>query len=578
MKVGMNMNENDFDIDFDFEKEYGTDPVSEDPIPQPEEDFDLRSILNSDFGAVDSIFGTQPEEEDYDLNDLLSDLPHQEPFSQPVQEPAYEPEPEPQAYIPDPQPSEEPEASEPPVRRERRRKPRSKMRQFKDDLLPQIIMGAAALLILIFIIGSISRAIGSAGKNKDSEATGVQQNQEERVAQEAKTLLEEAALLAAGYDYDAAIEKLDSFTGDPNEYTDFIARRSEYEQAKSQLVAHNDPSEVTNLSFHVLIADPSRAFSNQEFGNNYNMNFVTIDEFQQILEQLYANDYVLVSMDDFIDEAEGSDGSITYASKTLYLPDGKKPIMITETMVNYFAYMIDGNSDGTPDKDGAGFASRLVVDENGDIKAEMVDSTGQTVTGNYDLVPILNDFIDEHPDFSYQGAKATLAVCGKEGVFGYRTNTSVIDSKGQSYYDEQVAAAKTVVAALRADGYEIACYTYNNLDYGKYSASEIKADLDLWTKEVVPVLGAVDTLVYAKSSDIAAAGAYSGSKYNVLYDAGFRYFIGSGTKASAEISTGYVRQNRLMVTGSQMYYSASIFSSYFDSKSVLNSQRGDIPQ
>ena len=171
-----------------------------------------------------------------------------------------------------------------------------------------------------------------------------------------------------------------------------------------------------------------------------------------------------------------------------------------------------------------------------------------------------------------------MAVCGKEGVFGYRTNTSEIDSKGQSYYDEQVAAAKTVVAALRADGYEIACYTYNNVDYGKYSASEIKADLDLWTKEVVPVLGAVDTLVYAKSSDIAAAGAYSGSKYNVLYDAGFRYFIGSGTKASAEISTGYVRQNRLMVTGSQMYYSASIFSSYFDSKSVLNSQRGDIPQ
>ena len=157
MKVGMNMNENDFDIDFDFEKEYGTDPVSEDPIPQPEEDFDLRSILNSDFGAVDSIFGTQPEEEDYDLNDLLSDLPHQEPFSQPVQEPAYEPEPEPQAYIPDPQPSEEPEASEPPVRRERRRKPRSKMRQFKDDLLPQIIMGAAALLILIFIIGAVVR-------------------------------------------------------------------------------------------------------------------------------------------------------------------------------------------------------------------------------------------------------------------------------------------------------------------------------------------------------------------------------------------------------------------------------------
>ena len=33
-----------------------------------------------------------------------------------------------------------------------------------------------------------------------------------------------------------------------------------------------------------------------------------------------------------------------------------------------------------------------------------------------------------------------------------------------------------------------------------------------------------------------------------------------------------------MVTGSQMYYSSTTFSAYFDSKAVLNSQRGSIPQ
>ena len=31
---------------------------------------------------------------------------------------------------------------------------------------------------------------------------------------------------------------------------------------------------------------------------------------------------------------------------------------------------------------------------------------GTVSAGSYDLVPILNDFIDEHPDFSYKGAKA----------------------------------------------------------------------------------------------------------------------------------------------------------------------------
>ena len=110
------------------------------------------------------------------------------------------------------------------------------------------------------------------------------------------------------------------------------------------------------------------------------------------------------------------------------------------------------------------------------------------------------------------------------------------------------------------------------------NADEIRADIDLWKAEIAPVLGDVDTMVYAKTSDIASSGAYSGSKYNVLAQAGFRYFISNGIKASTDIYSEYVRQNRIMVTGSQMYYSASTYSAFFDSKAVLNSLRGNIPQ
>ena len=596
MKVGIYMNANEFDIDFDFEKEYGIDPPADDSDTPAEEEFDFRSILNSDFAA-------EPDgSEDFDFSDFLNDIPVSEevpPYKEPASEqPQYEEESlpeEPQYEEPMP-PQEEPpmdtDAPErrrqrrteesAPQRRERnpRRKPRSKMRQFKDDQLPLIIAAVAALLIVIFIFGAIGRAIGNsldkAQNNKD--ASEANQSAEALEAQEAQAILDEAAALAAGYDYQAAIDKLNTFTGDTTKYQNFTLRSSEYAQALTQLVAHNDPDEVANLSFHVLIADPSRAFTNQSMGSKYNMNFVTTDEFQKILEQLYANDYVLVEMDSFVDEVVGADGSVTYASKSLMLPDGKKPIMITETMVNYFNYMIDGNEDGTPDKDGAGFASRLVVDSNGDIKAEMVDSNGQTVVGNYDLVPILETFIEEHPDFSYRGARATLAITGHEGIFGYRTNASVATSKGQEYYNEQVKGATEVVNALKAAGYEIACYTYSNADYSSDNATAIREDLDKFTKEVIPITGAVDTIVYARSTDIASAGAYSGSKYNVLAEAGYRYFIGSGSKATTDIYTDYVRQNRLMVTGSQMYYSSTTFSAYFDSKAVLNSQRGSIPQ
>ena len=595
MEVGIHMNANEFDIDFDFEKEYGIDPPADQGEAPAEEEFDFHSILNSDYAA-------EPDgSEDFDFSEFLSDPPAREEAPMQYEEPQYEqpqfeaPQYEEPAYDEPAEPQEEPPvdayAPEQPRRRrteeqsERRdrnprRKPRSKMRQFKDDQLPLIIAAVAALLIVIFIFGAIGRAIGNhldkAQNNR--EASEALQSGEVAEAQQAQAILDEAAALAAGYDYQAAIDKLNTFTGDTTKYTDFTLRSSEYAQALTQLVAHNDPDEVANLSFHVLIADPSRAFTNQSMGSKYNMNFVTTDEFQLILEQLYANDYVLVEMDSFVDEVVGADGTVSYSSKSLMLPDGKKPIMITETMVNYFGYMIDGNEDGTPDKDGAGFASRLVVDDNGDIKAEMVDSNGQTVVGDYDLVPILEAFIKAHPDFSYRGSRATLAVTGYEGIFGYRTNASVATSKGQEYYNEQVAGATEVVEALKAAGYEIACYTYSNADYGSDNATAIREDIDKFTKEVVPITGPVDTIVYARSTDIASTGAYSGSKYNVLAEAGYRYFIGNGNKASTDIYADYVRQNRLMVTGSQMYYSSTTFSAYFDSKAVLNSKRGDIPQ
>ena len=157
-------------------------------------------------------------------------------------------------------------------------------------------------------------------------------------------------------------------------------------------------------------------------------------------------------------EATSSNDTEQYIPKPIYLPSGKKPIMITKTQVNYYGYMVDPDGDGTPDAKGVGFANKLVV-ENGEIKAAYVDASGNNLVGDYDLVPILETFIEQHPDFSYKGARAIVAVSGYEGIFGYRTNTSYIATKGQTWYDNECNAAKDVVQALRNKGYTLACYT-----------------------------------------------------------------------------------------------------------------------
>ncbi len=460
-------------------------------------------------------------------------------------------------------------------RRETRREKRQRIRRFKEEKLPKIIAAVAAGIMVFLALGAIIRGFVNKAANDKAQAGAEASSQSAAQQQdaEAQRLLAEAASLAAGYDYEAAIATLDSFSGEMSAYPQMIADRSSYNQSLSQLVAWSDPSKIPNLSFHVLIADPGRAFTNASLGKKYNQNFVTIDEFSKILQQLYDNGYVLVSMEDVFVESTSQSGVTTYAPNTIYLPSDKKPIMITETLVNYLAYMIDSDNDGAADKGGAGFASRLVL-QNGEIKAELVTSTGETIVGDYDLVPILNSFIQEHPDFSYRGARAMLGICGHEGVFGYRTNKGVINTKGQAYYDEQVAGAKEVVAALKAEGYEIACYTYENIPYGSSDATKIKNDLTKWSEEVKPIVGEVDILIYAQTSDISD---YTGSKYNVVYSSGFRYFINNASSPWAEITTNYVRQSRLMVTGTNMAYYSDMFSGYFNAMAVLNSARGTVP-
>lgn len=458
--------------------------------------------------------------------------------------------------------------------RRRRRKSRSQL--FKEVYLPPIIVCVSLVLVLSFTIGSVSNLI----QRKQTEAAANQSQisaTEDAAAlkeQEYQRVLQEAELLASGYNYEAAVKVLESF-GDMTEYPELQAKRAEYVNIQNSLVEHKDISTIPNLSFHVLMADPARAFKDADLGGSYNRNFVSTSEFSKILDHLYANGYVLVDFESITGCNTNATGTEQFFPKSIYLPADKKPIMLTETMVNYFAYMIDGNGDGQADAQGDGFASKLVV--SGDtIKAEYVDANGQTLVGDYDFVPILETFIAEHPDFSYQGARATLAVCGYEGVFGYRTNTSYIASKGNDYYNNEVSNATNVANKLRSMGYTIACYSYGNENYSGWTANQISADMQQWTQQITPVLGKVDTIVYARASDIQD---YTGNAFNVLYTSGFRYFVGySAQQPWAEINTNYVRQKRLMVTGNSMAWYSNQFNGMFDCAAILEvNTRGNVP-
>lgn len=461
--------------------------------------------------------------------------------------------------------------------RPRRRRRKTKLDIFKEVYLPPIIVLAALCVILSFIVGSVTnafkqKAINDEKRRREHAAAA----QAEEVAKtEMDVAIAQAEAYAANYDYDEAIGVLEKLiaAGTSNQ-EELLQKKSEYLKAQSDLVEWKDLSQIPNLSFHVLIADPVRAFANKEYGGLYNRNFVTVDEFERILKELYANNYILVDFHNLVGSNVGVDGKTSYFADPLFLPAGKSPVMITETLVNYFDYMIDSNKDGQPDAGGSGFASKLVV-RDGSVKAQMVDASGNTVEGNYDLVPVLEDFIAEHPDFAFKGSRATLAVTGEEGIFGYRTNTSYISSRGQGFYDQEVAEAKVLVQTLREKGYTLACFTYGNVNYKSMTVPQIQADLQNWVGQIVPVMGETDVLVYAREGDI---DDYTGNKFTLLHNAGFRFFVTNGESPTTDIRESFVRQSRLMVTGNAMGWYSSRFSKYFDANKVLDmTNRKSIP-
>lgn len=458
----------------------------------------------------------------------------------------------------------------------RKRKPRKRTRVeiFKEEKLPLIIAAAAGVLILIFIIGSISNAVKREKIKQDLATASSQQSQKEKNAldKQVSTLLQNAQEAALGYDYDSALEILEPVARHVASYPELKSALESYQAAKQTLVCWNDPAKIPNLSFQMLIADSALAFNDSDYGSSFNRNYITISEFSKILEQLYKNGYVLVSLSDIYTSQASEDGAAAYMANAIYLPEGKKPVVITQTNVNYDQYLIDSNKDGDL-KDGRGFAKNLIIKDNKPIN-QMIDRNGNTLEGDYDLIPILESFIASHPDFSYKNARAVIALTGHEGLFGFRTN-----NKDSSTYYEDMNQAAATAQWLQNNGYELACYTYGNKAYGNIGITEIRSDLQKWSGEVTAILGDTKILVFAQRSDINAGGSYAGGQFEILQEAGFRFYLGFCEDGNpwSKATTQYVRQGRIMVAGATLAHNKSWFSGMFDADSVLDASRVDVP-
>ena len=387
--------------------------------------------------------------------------------------------------------------------------------------------------------------------------------------------LDQAARLAAQYDYPAAVELL---TSDPgyNTNTDFQNAVASFQVQRDTCRAWS-PEDVTHVFFHTLIYDTSKAFDGDEDEAGYNQVMTTVSEFNSIISQMYERGYVMVSLHDMCEVNE--DGTVS--RKEIRLPDGKKPFVLSQDDVSYYHYM-----------DGDGFAQKLIVDENGEVKNTYIKDDGTVSVGSYDMVPLIDDFVKVHPDFAYHGHKGIIALTGYEGVLGYRTDEvyrtreegrvtryqqAFLDSHPDFDWDKEVEEAKKVADAMKADGWEFASHTWGHINPVGYGYDATVKDTQRWLDNVAPVVGNTDVLIFAFGADINDWTAYTMDNpfFAYLKDKGFSIFcnVDGSQPCWVQLGQDYMRQGRRNLDGYRMYYGPELLEDLFDVNEAWDESR-----
>lgn len=403
-----------------------------------------------------------------------------------------------------------------------------------------------------------------------TEEEAAKQKAAEEEEKQRKKILRKAKKLAAQYNYDRAIKTIKSYEN-YSSYEDMVSAIKKYQKIKKSCVSW-PLEEVTHVFYHTLIRDTSKAFDGDYKTGDYNQVMTTIEEFNQITQTMYDKGYVMVSIYDMASVNE--DG--TMARGEILLPPGKIPFVLSQDDVCYYHYM-----------DGDGFASRLIVDEDGKIRNEYVEDDGSISVGDYDVVPLIDRFVEEHPDFSYRGAKGIIALTGYDGILGYRTDIEYktkeslqddqkkfLEDHPDFNYKKEVKQAKKVAEAIKKDGWLFASHTWGHQNIGEIGLEKLQTDTTKFQKYVDPLIGGTDIIIFAFGTDLTQVEDYSGDKFEYLKSVGYNYYCNvDSSKYFVQIRDRYFRMGRRNLDGYRMYYNPELLEDLFDASAVFDASR-----
>ena len=324
---------------------------------------------------------------------------------------------------------------------------------------------------------------------------------------------------------------------------------------------------VEHLFFHPVVAYPELAFDGDYKSDGIDDWMVTAGEYLKILQSVYDKGYVLVDIADCWSEQTGEDGQTRMVKNTLYLPEGKKPLILSYDDVNYYEYMLEN-----------GFTYKLIIGEDGKLWSWGLDPQGnEVVSRDLDAVTILDKFVEEHPDFSPFGAKGCLSLTGYEGILGYRTQTDRENwtTEREANRQKEIEAVKPIVAELKRTGWTFGSHTWGHISLNTRTVDVVTADMQKWFDEVGSLVGETPVLFYPFGGRLDGDDVQqSGPAFRWMQQHGFRIFcsvgIDSWSKCKSDISA--VICDRLHPDGTTLRSAKGRerYMKFYDAKDIID--------
>ncbi|MBR6934506.1 MAG: hydrolase [Clostridia bacterium] len=315
---------------------------------------------------------------------------------------------------------------------------------------------------------------------------------------------------------------------------------------------------VEHVFTHSLVAFPELGYPKDisdvdKVMNTYFIDCITVPEFKAILQALYDDGYMLVNIN-YVYEKDSN--GIPRLKKTFKFPEGKKPLVFSFDDTCYYS-----------NKMGRGMIDKLIIID-GKIGTYTKHKDGTVVQGfDEEHIPILDRFVEEHPDFSFNGAKGMICLTGYDGILGYRTQR-VSEGDGRTEADRQreIEAVKPIIQLLKDTGWYFASHSYKHGVMEKYSTESMEDCAYKFQNEVIPLIGETKIYVYPYGSwKRSSDGKTCPGPQRVLNDLGFEYFcsVGANWYANTRADLGNViLQDRANIDGTAFVWFQDLFTTH----------------